>query len=211
MRRPPPRRPSLASAPSRGTTRLSQAAHAPRHLETPAPRAVPTGHESCQCPPDRPPFSLCVRAYLGRRHTTVRPPPHTHHCEPPIKARARLVQLSVHRGPPWPPPRSTDSSDTPSRIHRGSSRHLSPHPAPPLAGRHATAAAARVCPRGSLPVLFPPRPSEGIEHRRPPGHPAPASGRPRRRCSPKLRRPRHPAARGPHCIGRHLSRVVSVK
>jgi hypothetical protein len=47
-------------------------------------------------------------------------------------------------GPPWPPPRdtclypplrSTDPTDAPSRIHRSSSNHLSPHFAPPLAGR----------------------------------------------------------------------------
>jgi hypothetical protein len=133
---------------------------------------------------------------------------------------SRPVQPPVRRGPPWPPPldtclcpppRSIDPSETPSRIHRSSSRHPSPHPAPPLTRRQATAAVAQVRRRGPSPVLLSTRPSEGIKLRRPPGHPTPGSGQPHRRGSPESRRARRPAAQGPHCTGRHLSRVVFVK
>jgi hypothetical protein len=70
-----------------------------------------------------------------------------------------------------PPPRSTDPTDTPSRIRRGSSNHSSPHLTPPLAGRQAIAAAARERRRQPSPAASPPGPTSYTSLGQPRDHP----------------------------------------
>jgi hypothetical protein len=134
---------------------------------------------------------------------------------PPRTLARRRVPALLRRRPPLPPlgelhlllqPRSTDPSDTPSMIPRGSSRHPLARLAPPLTGRQAPAAATRVRRQGPSPVLPPPRPSGGIKPWGPAGRSPPVPGRTR----PPDRRNSAGAspsgAQGPNCKGKLLSK-----
>jgi hypothetical protein len=114
------------------------------------------------------------------------------HCAPPLEAAAKNQGSDRLLSPTKAPstsPCTYYSSPTRSRFPR--SRHLAG------AGRTATGNGRRR--RTTPPAPPPPQPWVEIEPREPLDHPTPVPGRPRRRSSPELRRPRRPPPRGPYC------------
>jgi hypothetical protein len=137
---------------------------------------------------------------------------------PPLAHDRLPARRLVCHSPPWPPPLNSTFPSIPSpantlnalpSIHSTLLARVSPRLAPPLAGRQATAAAARVRRHGPSPVFPPPRPSEGIEPRGPVDCSSPAPGR----TQPPVHRNSAGAppagARGPHCKVPSLSEGLS--